>query len=38
MIETKGLTGAQSMLRVLAKMGVEKIFASRNITALATRK
>ena len=28
MIETKGLTGAQSMLRVLAKMGVEKIFAS----------
>ena len=28
MIQTKGLTGAQSMLRVLAKMGVEKIFAS----------
>src|SRR5258705_2369626 len=28
MIETKGLTGAQTMLRVLAKMGVEKIFAS----------
>src|SRR5258706_7852385 len=28
MIETKGLTGAQSMLRVLGKMGVEKIFAS----------
>ncbi|HEX2229380.1 MAG TPA: thiamine pyrophosphate-binding protein [Candidatus Binatia bacterium] len=28
MIETKGLTGAQTMLRVLGKMGVEKIFAS----------
>ena len=28
MIQTKGLTGAQTMLRVLAKMGVEKIFAS----------
>src|ERR687896_2207988 len=28
MIQTKGLTGAQSMLRVLARMGVEKIFAS----------
>src|SRR3989337_3577323 len=28
MILTKGLTGAQTMLRVLAKMGVEKIFAS----------
>src|SRR6185503_9971904 len=28
MIQTKGLTGAQSMLRVLGKMGVEKIFAS----------
>ena len=28
MIQTKGLTGAQAMLRVLAKMGVEKIFAS----------
>src|ERR1044072_951870 len=28
MIQTKGLTGAQSMLRVLAKMGVEKIVAS----------
>src|SRR5215470_12169359 len=28
MIKTKGLTGAQTMLRVLAKMGVEKIFAS----------
>ena len=28
MIQTKGLTGAQTMLRVLGKMGVEKIFAS----------
>ena len=28
MIETKGLTGAQTMLRVLGKMGVERIFAS----------
>ena len=28
MIQTKGLTGAQSMLRVLGKMGVERIFAS----------
>ncbi|MDH3444918.1 MAG: thiamine pyrophosphate-binding protein, partial [Deltaproteobacteria bacterium] len=28
MIQSKGLTGAQSMLRVLGKMGVEKIFAS----------
>ncbi len=28
MIQTKGLTGAQTMLRVLAKMGVERIFAS----------
>ena len=28
MIQTKGLTGAQSILRVLGKMGVEKIFAS----------
>jgi acetolactate synthase-1/2/3 large subunit len=28
MIQTKGLSGAQTMLRVLAKMGVEKIFAS----------
>ena len=28
MIQTKGLTGAQTMLRVLGKMGVERIFAS----------
>lgn len=28
MIETKGLTGAQTLLRVLAGMGVERIFAS----------
>jgi acetolactate synthase I/II/III large subunit len=28
MIQTKGLSGAQTMLRVLGKMGVEKIFAS----------
>jgi thiamine pyrophosphate-dependent acetolactate synthase large subunit-like protein len=28
MIATKGLTGAQTMLRVLGKMGVERIFAS----------
>lgn len=28
MMETKGLTGAQAMLRVLAEMGVERIFAS----------
>src|SRR5574341_1296394 len=28
MIETKGLTGAQTLLRVLHGMGVEKIFAS----------
>ena len=28
MIETKGLTGAQAMLRVLGEMGVERIFAS----------
>jgi acetolactate synthase-1/2/3 large subunit len=28
MIQTKGLTGAQTMLRVLGEMGVEKIFAS----------
>jgi acetolactate synthase-1/2/3 large subunit len=28
MIQTKGLTGAQTLLRVLGKMGVEKIFAS----------
>src|SRR5438105_7624854 len=28
MIQTKGLNGAQSMLRVLGKMGVERIFAS----------
>src|SRR5947199_10626634 len=28
MIQTKGLSGAQTMLRVLGKMGVERIFAS----------
>src|SRR5262245_16347178 len=28
MIQTKGLSGAQTMLRVLGRMGVEKIFAS----------
>src|SRR5256886_17535056 len=28
MIQTKGLTGAQTMLRVLGEMGVERIFAS----------
>src|SRR5499433_3332546 len=28
MIETKGMTGAESFLRVLASMGVERIFAS----------
>src|ERR1035437_2174272 len=28
MIETKGLTGAQTLLRVLGGMGVERIFAS----------
>ena len=28
MIKTKGLTGAQTMLRVLGEMGVERIFAS----------
>jgi len=28
MIETKGLTGAQTLLRVLGAMGVERIFAS----------
>ena len=28
MIQTKGLTGAQTLLRVLGKMGVERIFAS----------
>ena len=28
MIETKGLTGAQALLRVLHEMGVERIFAS----------
>ena len=28
MIETKGLTGAQTMLRVLGGMGVDRIFAS----------
>src|SRR5215475_2229354 len=28
MIQTKGLTGAQTMLRVLGQMGVERIFAS----------
>ncbi len=28
MINTKGLTGAQTMLRVLGEMGVERIFAS----------
>jgi thiamine pyrophosphate-dependent acetolactate synthase large subunit-like protein len=28
MIETRGLTGAQAMLRVLGKMGIERIFAS----------
>ena len=28
MIQTKGLNGAQTLLRVLGKMGVEKIFAS----------
>ena len=28
MIQTKGLTGAQSLLRVLGEMGVERIFAS----------
>jgi acetolactate synthase I/II/III large subunit len=28
MIETKGLTGAQTLLRVLGDMGVERIFAS----------
>ncbi|MEK7783288.1 MAG: thiamine pyrophosphate-binding protein, partial [Candidatus Binatota bacterium] len=28
MIETKGLTGADTLLRVLGGMGVERIFAS----------
>ena len=28
MIQTKGLSGAQTMLRVLGEMGVERIFAS----------
>jgi len=28
MIQTKGLTGAQTLLRVLGRMGVERIFAS----------
>src|SRR2546428_13841840 len=28
MIQTKGLTGAQTMLRMLGEMGVERIFAS----------
>ncbi|MFQ5852139.1 MAG: thiamine pyrophosphate-binding protein [Candidatus Binatia bacterium] len=28
MLETKGLTGAETLLRVLASMGVERIFAS----------
>jgi len=27
-METKGLTGAQTMLRVLGGMGVDRIFAS----------
>ena len=28
MIETKGLTGAEAVLRILGKMGIERIFAS----------
>ena len=35
MIETKGLTGAETMLRVLAHMGVERIFAFPRLGVVA---